>query len=116
MRAGKSTAQPTDTPSSLRRDEWCFDTANGKTPRARSWAERPPAGTPDTEQSSGAVAAPAGDETPGKTWMTKPVAYATGATSLGALILAAGLFTFLRRRRPARVLPSAFDPDQTMRM
>ena len=73
-------------------------------------------GTPDVEQSSGAVAAPAGNETPGKTWMTKPVAYATGATSLGALILAAGLFTFLRRRRPARVLPSAFDPDQTMRM
>ena len=63
-----------------------------------------------------AVAAPAGNDTPDGTWMTKPVAYATGATGLGALILAAGLFTFLRRRRPAPTTPSAFDPDQTMRM
>ena len=73
------------------------------------------AGTPDTEQ-SGAVAAPADDQQPGQTWMTKPVAYATGATGLGALILAAGLFTFLRRRRPTQPATSAFDPDQTMRM
>jgi hypothetical protein len=34
----------------------------------------------------------------------------------GALILAAGLFAFLRRRRPTPPARSAFDPDQTMRM
>jgi len=83
--------------------------------RADPSADTAGAGVPDTEQ-SGAVAAPAGNDTPTGTWMTKPVAYATGATGLGALILAAGLFTFLRRRRPTQPAPSAFDPDQTMRM
>jgi hypothetical protein len=44
------------------------------------------------------------------------VAYATGATGLGALILAFGLWTFLRRRRPAQVRPTYEDPGKTMRL
>jgi hypothetical protein len=43
--------------------------------------------------------------------MTKPVAYATGATGLGALIIALSLFAFMRRRRRPRI-----DPDQTLQM
>ena len=80
------------------------------------------AGVPDTDQSSAAAAAPlaAANETgDGGSWMTKPVAYATGATGLGALILAFGLFAFMRRRRPARPAPQVttnYDPDKTIRM
>ena len=44
-----------------------------------------------------------------------PVAYATGATGIGALILAFGLFAFLRRRR-RRPAGGYQDPDQTMRL
>ncbi|MFD0519420.1 DUF4331 family protein [Paractinoplanes durhamensis] len=69
------------------------------------------AGIADLTQ-PGAIAGPASAESP-DTWMTKPVAYASGATGLGALILAFGLFAFMRRRRRPRVVA---DPDQTQPM
>ncbi|WP_433372067.1 DUF4331 domain-containing protein [Actinoplanes sp. CA-142083] len=83
------------------------------------------AGQPDTDQSE-AAGAPAADNTINAEnkasttdtggWMTKPVAYATGITGFGALILAFGLFAFMRRRRrPAQPQP-IFDPEQTTRM
>ncbi|GIM90326.1 DUF4331 domain-containing protein [Paractinoplanes toevensis] len=80
-------------------------------------ASAPPvgAGLPDASQSGG-IAAPAANLAAAEStdsWMTKPVAYATGATGFGALILALGLFAFMRRRRRPRVVA---DPDQTLPM
>jgi hypothetical protein len=68
------------------------------------------AGEPDMPNASPA-AATASDDAGGMS----PVAYATGATGIGALILASGLFAFLRRRR-RRPAGGYQDPDQTMRL
>ena len=78
-----------------------------------------PAATPSDGAVVGAgvpdVAAPAlAPAAQTQTWMTKPVAYATGATGLGALILAFGLFAFMRRRR--RPAPPVLTEDKTIRM
>ncbi|WP_433299157.1 DUF4331 domain-containing protein [Actinoplanes sp. CA-030573] len=76
------------------------------------------AGIADPEQ-SGAAAAPALTSA-GDGWPTKPVAYATGATGIGSLILAFGLLAFMRRRRPAPVRPQPatgnHDPGKTVPM
>jgi hypothetical protein len=68
-------------------------------------------GLPDSDMSPGA-AAPASDDGGG---MTTPVAYVTGAIGIGVLLLALGLFTFLRRRR-RRPAGGYQDPNQTMRL
>ncbi|MCU7728911.1 DUF4331 domain-containing protein [Actinoplanes sp. KI2] len=84
------------------------------------------AGVPDADQSDAAAAPGAGvpdatepaaaEGTGSGTWMTKPVAYATGLTGLGALVIAFGLLAFLRRRRRP-VSPQPFsDPDQTAQL
>jgi hypothetical protein len=72
----------------------------------------PDAGIPDTAVPVAApLTAPAGSS-----WKTKPVAYATGATGLGALILAFGLFAFMRRRRATQLVPVALENDKTTRL
>jgi uncharacterized protein DUF4331 len=72
----------------------------------------PDAGLPDAEGAdSGAADAPAQDGV-----MTKPVAYATGLSGLGVLIVAVGLWGFLRRRRRqavAAAAPAYPDIDRT---
>jgi hypothetical protein len=65
------------------------------------------AGVPDISVSDTAAAAPAADT---DSWMTKPVAYVSGVTGLGAVILAAGLFAFMRRRRRPQAVAG---PGQT---
>jgi hypothetical protein len=84
------------------------------------------AGVPDAGQSDAAAAPGAGipdatepaaaESTGSGTWMTKPVAYATGFTGLGALVLAFGLFAFLRRRRRPAPPQPFYDPDQTAQL
>ncbi|GIE96608.1 DUF4331 domain-containing protein [Paractinoplanes rishiriensis] len=78
------------------------------------------AGVPDTDQSPVGSITGISMADQGESWTTKPVAYATGASTIGALILAFGLWTFLRRRRrPAAVVapPRPYqDPDTTQRL
>jgi hypothetical protein len=92
-------------------------------PAADPNQQAPGAGVPDTDRSNGVsiTGVSATEDTSG--WMTKPVAYATGASAIGALILAFGLWTFLRRRRrpapagPPTIYPrSDQDPDRTQRL
>ena len=105
------------------------NTAGGKAPAAQPAPGSTSAGTdtgtvgsgtagsgvPDTAQQADTTAAPAAAA--GSGWMTKPVAYAAGATSLGALILAVGLFTSLRLRRRRPPPASVYDnSDKTIRM
>jgi hypothetical protein len=85
---------------------------SGASPSASS--EAAGSGVPDSDISemSPAAAAPASDDGGG---MTTSVAYVTGASGIGVLILALGLFTFLRRRR-RRPAGGYQDPNQTMRL
>jgi hypothetical protein len=77
-----------------------------------SSAEAAGNGLPDSDISGmSPAAAPASDDGGGMT----PVAYVTGASGIGVLLLALGLFTFLRRRR-RRPAGGYQDPNQTMRL
>jgi len=69
---------------------------------------------PDTTQETAGAAAPAGSDSDGGNGLMTPVAYATGLTGLGALLVAFSLFVFLRwRRRPARQFD---DPNRTAQL
>ncbi|NMO51769.1 DUF4331 domain-containing protein [Actinoplanes sp. TBRC 11911] len=94
-------------------DRFPYVALPNSTDAAPSSASQPSAvtaGEPDMLNASPAAATATDDE-----GGMSPVAFASGAGGIGALVLAFGLFAFLRRRR-RRPAGGYQDPDQTMRL